>query len=138
MDTKETKAEKFHSLSLDSIKAFQEDSKNWNERLVSVITDYAQLPGFNIVEPHKTEWQPDINEPHFCLTPDPDVLGYDTILRIRIVPLSCDDFAAIDEAEKVVRMYHEQMMESERQFKVRMDALAKLNHEEKQLLGLTK
>ena len=132
MASKETKVEKTIRLKQE----FEIDSKNWNSRLVNVITFYSMINGFCLTEERNTEWSPDVDEPHFVLCPDPDVLGYDTYFRIRVVPLSDDDLDAMDEAERPIDMYHAQIAEEERKHKIMIGALAKLNDEEKKLLGL--
>lgn len=111
---------------------FAAEMVSWDRRLITLLLDYATLPNFHIRR----------DEGIIFFIPDVEVVGWNEEFR---VPLSLGSFPASsmsnvvrerNQAEDAVKAYHAYVAEEARKDAVRKAAKAKLNDEEKLLLGI--
>jgi len=120
----------------EKIEAFAKVKAEHSERLMMLMSNYANLPGFSFTADADGEQTASLA---FVFKTSEYIPGvWETEYHIPAELQTWDDYYELENAERVVSSYHVYVAEEDRKAQVRSEALAKLNKEERQLLGLEK
>lgn len=128
---RETAAARRAREAAESHAAFAKVKEEYPRRLMVLMANYANLPGFSF------EVKQDDAEPLTFTFSVSDHLSFGGYPRdVPAEMTEWDHYYELESAERSVRAYHEHVAEDARKESVRRAAYAKLNKEERELLGL--
>jgi hypothetical protein len=129
MTKRETAAERKAREAAENIATFEKNKAEYPKRLMRVMADYANLPGFSF---HADFTEKDT----YVFSPSEHVSYSDSSFILPAEMVVSSHFYNLESVERYVTKYAEALAEIKRKHAVRQGALAKLNKEERELLNL--